>query len=49
MKIFPVETVLIHADIQASRRKLMGTFRGSWKLVSNEQIVLGTGSVPILG
>jgi hypothetical protein len=48
MKISPVGTVQIHEDEQTGRVKLMGTFCGSCKLISNEQIVSGTGSVPIL-
>jgi hypothetical protein len=48
MKISPVGSVLIHADRQTGRMKLMDTFHGSCKLISNEQIVSGTGSVPIL-
>jgi hypothetical protein len=48
MKISPVGTVLIHAEGHTGRMKLMGTFRGSCELISNEQIVSGTGSLPIL-
>jgi len=48
MKILPVGTVLIHADGHIGRMKLMATFHGSCELISNEQIVSGCGSVPIL-